>query len=131
MVKANWKSVSIPRKMTATYKWSTPYVVFVHEGVTLRNGTQLPARPWTDVARNEFDFKNQFCYHFGQSQYNFRQAFINTAVEFGGVCQDAVRSPIWDWPRTTVRQSGAVVSSPRDAVDMGGIVNSYQMEVSG
>lgn len=131
MVKASWRSHSIPRQIKATFFWSTPYVVYVHEGATLRNGTELPARPWTTIARQEFDFKNQFRYHFGQSNYDFRQAFISTAEEFGGVCQDALRSPIWDWPRTTVRKSGQVVSSPRDVVDMGGIVNSYRWEVSG
>jgi hypothetical protein len=33
--------------MSATFRWTAPYSVAVHEGVVLKNGTVLPARPWT------------------------------------------------------------------------------------
>lgn len=31
----------------ATYRWTAPYSPIVHEGARLRNGTLIPARPWT------------------------------------------------------------------------------------
>jgi hypothetical protein len=31
--------------------WSAKYATAVHEGARLRNGTILPARPWTDAVR--------------------------------------------------------------------------------
>lgn len=33
--------------LSARFRWSAPYSTAVHEGATLRNGTRLPARPWT------------------------------------------------------------------------------------
>lgn len=32
----------------------------------------------------------------------------------------------WSWPRTTFRQSGQVVNSPRDVVDSGAFLNSIE-----
>jgi hypothetical protein len=32
-------------------RWSAQYATAVHEGARLRNGTILPARPWTDAVR--------------------------------------------------------------------------------
>jgi hypothetical protein len=32
-------------------RWSANYATAVHEGARLRNGTILPARPWTDAVR--------------------------------------------------------------------------------
>jgi hypothetical protein len=32
-------------------RWSADYATAVHEGARLRNGTILPARPWTDAVR--------------------------------------------------------------------------------
>lgn len=31
----------------ATYRWTAPYAPYVHEGVRLRGGGIMPARPWT------------------------------------------------------------------------------------
>jgi hypothetical protein len=30
--------------------WEAPYAGYVHDGVTFKNGTSLPGRPWTMVA---------------------------------------------------------------------------------
>lgn len=32
------------------WSWAVPYARFVHDGVVLRNGTVMPARPWTKRA---------------------------------------------------------------------------------
>jgi hypothetical protein len=36
---------------TMEARWSAQYATAVHEGARLRNGTILPARPWTDAVR--------------------------------------------------------------------------------
>lgn len=52
------------------------------------------------------------------------QAF-DVAVEVqGDAFQDAIASPIWDYPRQTLRRNGEVVDSPRDRVDEGDLIDS-------
>jgi hypothetical protein len=36
---------------TAEYRWTASYATAVHQGARLRNGTLLPARPWTGAVR--------------------------------------------------------------------------------
>lgn len=38
---------------SAEWSWPTEYSLYVHQGVTLRNGTELPARPWARVGIEE------------------------------------------------------------------------------
>jgi hypothetical protein len=42
---------SSPNPYVLEAAWSTDYATAVHEGARLRNGTILPARPWTDAVR--------------------------------------------------------------------------------
>ena len=42
---------SSPNPYVLDAKWSADYATAVHEGARLRNGTILPARPWTDAVR--------------------------------------------------------------------------------
>ncbi|MEM9448669.1 MAG: hypothetical protein AAGA75_09050 [Cyanobacteria bacterium P01_E01_bin.6] len=49
-----------PDGFTATFRNNTEYAVYVHEGVTFRNGTQLPGRPWTQTALQSFDVEGTF-----------------------------------------------------------------------
>lgn len=44
-------SYSSPNPYALEAKWSAQYATAVHEGARLRNGTILPARPWTDAVR--------------------------------------------------------------------------------
>lgn len=47
------ESKAIARSSTGNsveFSWDVPYAAAVHEGCTLRNGTELPARPWTKKA---------------------------------------------------------------------------------
>ena len=41
--------VSYPSAFAMEATWSIHYATAVHEGARLRNGTILPARPWTDA----------------------------------------------------------------------------------
>ena len=127
MVQSNWNKINIPKHLRAIHSWNIPYAAAVHEGTTSVNGNEKPARPWVDVAIREYDFLERFSGSFSQS-HNFRQAFIEMSEGFGENCQSNISDTRWQWPRTTVRKSGAVVDSPRDIVDTGELKNSYQVQ---
>jgi hypothetical protein len=40
--------------------WDVPYAVYIHEGVSLKNGTKLPPRRWTNHALKKFDIYAYF-----------------------------------------------------------------------
>jgi hypothetical protein len=42
--------------------------------------------------------------------------------------QNLISSTIYDWPNTTERQNGSVVTSPRDIVDLGNFKRSQRVE---
>lgn len=44
----------------ARFVWATEYAIYVHEGVTLRNGRQLPGRPWTQKGLELYDWQAAF-----------------------------------------------------------------------
>lgn len=44
------------------YCWDVDYAIHVHQGVTLANGTELPARPWVTAALVEYDLFDNFIY---------------------------------------------------------------------
>lgn len=45
-----YDSLTIARNGNAAeFTWDTDYAMAVHDGATLKNGTELPARPWTDL----------------------------------------------------------------------------------
>jgi hypothetical protein len=55
------------------------------------------------------------------------KAFEATVNEYGKECRKAIESPIWEWTDTiTHRRNGQSVGSPRDAVDLGELVDSQQ-----
>lgn len=45
---------------SADWEWTAEHALFVHEGVTLRNGTELPARRWTEFAVNAYNPQAKF-----------------------------------------------------------------------
>ena len=42
--------------------------------------------------------------------------------------QEEIKSVKWDWPGTTFRMNGERVESPRDIVDLGGLMRSQKRE---
>jgi hypothetical protein len=42
---------TFPDAYSMEARWSAQYATAVHQGARLRNGTILPARPWTDAVR--------------------------------------------------------------------------------
>ncbi|WP_375495554.1 hypothetical protein [uncultured Nostoc sp.] len=51
-----YNSLVISRTASAAeYTWEADYAAIVHDGATTKNGTELPARPWTKVGLEECD----------------------------------------------------------------------------
>ncbi|MFK0731392.1 MAG: hypothetical protein ACFKPT_02725 [Gloeotrichia echinulata GP01] len=49
-------SLVISRKESAAeYTWVADHAAIVHDGATTKNGTELPARPWTKIGVEECD----------------------------------------------------------------------------
>lgn len=46
--------------LTCAYFWPVNYADYIHEGYTLRNGRKMEGRPWTDIARQQFDVAATF-----------------------------------------------------------------------
>lgn len=46
--------------LTAVYFFSQEYALYVHEGYTLRNGRNVPGRPWTTIALQEINVAKTF-----------------------------------------------------------------------
>lgn len=44
----------------AEFEWTAPHAIHAHEGATLASGTELPARPWTEVGLELADPKKAF-----------------------------------------------------------------------
>ena len=57
---------SSPDPFTLEAVWSADYATAVHEGARLRNGTILPARPWTDAVRGTVQASGITPYPLGQ-----------------------------------------------------------------
>ena len=136
MVKTNdWeKLVNLPKFQVATFKWDVDYAATLHEGWTLKNGESAPARPWVWVTADSFNFKEEFSTILNSSKSKslgeaIKDSFVKLSSNFGKEMQDSIQSPIWNWPRYTLRKSGDLVGSPRDIVDLGGLINSYSLTV--
>ena len=139
MVKTNdWeKLVNLPTRQVTTFKWDADYATKLHEGWTLKSGESAPARPWVWVTADSFNFKEEFLRTILSSKSKnlslgeaVKSSFVKLSNSFGGEMQNSIQSPIWNWPRTTLRKSGDLVGSPRDIVDLGGLINSYSISFS-
>lgn len=52
--------VLFPTRHLAEYIWGVNYALYVHEGVTFRNGNSQPGRPWTWEAIRRFNWEEKF-----------------------------------------------------------------------
>lgn len=137
MVKTNdWeKLVNLPKSQVATFMWDVDYATKLHEGWTLKSGESAPARPWVWVTADSFNFKEEFLRTILNSSKSkslgeaIKDSFVKLSSNFGEEMQNSIQSPIWNWPRSTLRKSGDLVGSPRDIVDLGGLINSYSFTV--
>ena len=136
MVKTNdWeKLVNLPKSQVATFKWDVDYATKLHEGWSLKSGESAPARPWVWLTADSFNFKEEFSTILSKNKNLslgelIKDSFVKLSSNFGKEMQDSIQSPIWNWPRYTLRKSGDLVGSPRDIVDLGGLINSYSLTV--
>ena len=53
ILRASYKPT--PGRLRYDHSWPTRYALAVHEGAKLRNGTSLPARPWTQAPLEKFE----------------------------------------------------------------------------
>ncbi len=60
-----------------------------------------------------------------------QRAFAAANVDLEQAIIGEIASPIWNWPGTTVRQSGEVAGSPRNIIDSGDLLDSYRVEKRG
>lgn len=115
-----------PTKVVHGY--TAPYAPDVHNGAMYRDGEALDARPWVWHVIDNTDFAKMVSDR-AKSEPSISEAFIEANRDLGDLFDESIRSPIWEWPRVTVRKSGEVVGSPRNIVDEGTLANSYAMRV--
>lgn len=46
----------------------------------------------------------------------------------GDQLKEEIKAPVYEWPRSTKRRNGRTVDSPRDIVDLGGLLRSQRRE---
>ncbi|EKU98036.1 hypothetical protein Lepto7375DRAFT_7295 [Leptolyngbya sp. PCC 7375] len=129
---AYWKNWNPPtiEKPIARLEWATDYASLVHEGAE-DDEFIYPGRPWTDYAVAELDFENIFANKLG-NDFNLQGAFVATVNVFIDLCEEAMTSPVWFWPRTTYRYNGDVVPpGERDIYDTGELFDSLIVEYLG
>ena len=128
MVDARWNKAIDTDLSTAVYRWLCDHAVFVYSGFQRDDGTVAPARRWTDAAIAETDVKAIFRMEYTRNAGNFQRAWLATVEQLGQRFQDMIQDERWEWDRETVRSSGDVVSSPRDAVDTRELLESQVIE---
>ena len=87
-----------------------------------------PARPWMWVAASEIDFGLELTQNFKRLG-NIDAAFDAVALNLFSGIRDALKKEIYEWPRVTLRSSGAIVGSPRDIFDTGELWRGHRLEL--
>lgn len=121
MPKLTWNPPIVPER-TATYHWAEPHAAIVHEH-------PITPRRWTDHAIAELQPAERLAEHYQQTG-SVVSAFEAMAHDLNQGFRDAIESPIWDWPRATIRSDGSVVTSPRDILDTGALRDSQSFTLS-
>ncbi|NEQ52024.1 MAG: hypothetical protein F6K11_18105 [Leptolyngbya sp. SIO3F4] len=132
-----WKPPRLPNKKKAVFSNTAEYAAIVHNGATLRDNTELPARPWMTGAfgeRNDFNvvdfYVNQFkrvdSTRTNTGNTSIAKSFRATAQQANKQIKLLITSPIWNWPRITIRKGGKVARSPRDIVNTGNLRRQQQ-----
>ena len=129
---ARWENWNPPtlEKSSVRLEWATPYAALVHEGA--ETGDRIyPGRPWTDHALSQLNFEQIFANKLG-NDFDLQGAFISTVNTFIDLCEEAMTSPIWYWPKVTYRYNGEIVPpGPRDIYDTGELFDSLVIEYLG
>ncbi len=126
MAKAKWNLPELPRQK-AVYRWKAEHAVFVHQGYQRQDGTEAPARPWTEYALSQTDIADIFHTEYVRANGNMLRAWIATAERLDGEFRAAIEAEVYGWDRETVRSGGETVGSPRDIVDTGELRESQEL----
>jgi hypothetical protein len=108
----NYNAIKPPTR-DGVYEWGADHAALAHEGATLTNGTELPARRWTEAALIDFGFERRFAAAYQQTQ-NMQQALEIVCRELDEAFKAAIQSPEYDWPRDTKRSNGSTAGTTRD-----------------
>ncbi|MBD3882163.1 hypothetical protein IFO70_10370 [Phormidium tenue FACHB-886] len=119
-------------KTKATYTWGNAevdYAAVAHEGGVARaDGTETPARPWTEAAIEETDLAEAMQENY-QRTGDIGEAFDDTAHYLAGQFEFMIRDERWAWDRPTKRSNGTTAGSPRSIVDSGKLAESQDLQV--
>lgn len=101
----------------------------VHYGQSREDGTMMPARPYMSVAAAEFPLVDVFTSQLQAEGGSFHDAFVNTGEALLEEVKGQIADEKWEWDRATVRSSGEVVGTPRNAVDTGELLKGQILEI--
>jgi hypothetical protein len=103
-----------------TFEWGADYATEVHNGIF----GEVTARPWVyTTVLKYFDVAEELKANLKETG-NVNRAFINTSVDLSEAFSTVMRLPIFNYPTTTVRSDGSVVTSPRSIKDTGDLIAS-------
>jgi len=54
------QQLDFPDLGEARFTWNTEYSLYVHEGVTLKNGKTISGRPWTKLGLERFNLPDSY-----------------------------------------------------------------------
>jgi len=126
----NWNPPKIENSDAALYNTSD-YSPRVHEGETTKSGTTIRARPYMQAAIDETDSEQIFLENFNPETCNVNEAFSDLIVHLHDEVKANILDERWNWPRTTKRVSGQIVSSPRNIYDQGNLYENQEAEIDG
>lgn len=87
------QTVVFPSSGSVVFEWPVEYAPYVHDGYTLQNGTQQPARPWTSLGLEKFDAVAQY-----QANLNAELAFVPIAMRrFGLIARKQLTTKLSNW----------------------------------
>ncbi len=112
--------------LTARFSWTTEYAAAMHFGVTLKNGTEIPGRPWITEALKEVDVVAVYAAAYRRT-LDADEALKETALVLNAKFTELISSNRWSYPRATKRSSGEVAGTMRNIVDLGGLRASQQL----
>ena len=108
------------------YENTAGHAPIVHEGATLKSGTELPARPFMLVPIGEADLPGVMAAEYQGNGGSIAKAFRAATQQGQRAIKASIRERRWDWPRETQRSNGRTVGSPRDIVDSGELDSKQQ-----
>lgn len=112
-----WQPPKI-NSMMAHHESGAEHSAFVVTGGYRSDGSIIPGRDFFQAAIAETNFEI--------TGDNIQVGFVQIQEELHANIKEAIVSPTWEWNRVTYRENGDVVTSPRNIVDTGELLNSQE-----